>query len=533
VRGATDPRAGFNNSVSVVVAESAHFQAGTPQLRKSATARDVGPTSPPLAETRGCMTVPLDSRLTSVRFGLVTNWGGHSMSDIFSSLNGVVGDSCLLESLCCVIVADRKITKQEIEAVAALCSEWGCKFQGAALHENIIKNCKLIHSKGIAAYADTIAEAASSVSASVADLFLRNVDSLVTCDNVGAAEKQAVADLLRSAFLLAKEDALVIDADVADVVNQSRGLAASGGPTREEPFPELDQLRVSLLEQCSAFASEQRLGKRLAVGESMPAGIQKVFHARYKRIIATYADFKVRVNIFERGLSGASTLPLPQLWDITWQEFARSAITTERFAGSRFLKVHRQDGGGEIMILIPSGEAPSQWLPELIHALHGTACSFGGEGYRCDDSAGTTLATRVAGSSNSVARQATEDVVAETDSWGIAKRIGKAFLALPGKAKRVSQDFTGKACESCKINAAHATKTERSPLEEYVGTAWRNVSTGRMVVDLPAFPKMGDWVSVPATLRRYTKYVYFECEACQHKWIESTKNEMLKDMLAR
>jgi len=476
------------------------------------------------------------------------------MTRYFPSLGEVQGEDVLLEAFCCIAVSDRKVSRKELDAITSICVSHGYTDALSELADKLLEICKHIHKEGLEEYIVFTAERIRGVTPTLSQVFVSNAQSVVESDGSGLTDKQATAEKLSKAF---SEDMLEIDDDllgidaaddeevppmastqVAEASNQvaeaSNQVAEASNQVAEASTKEaggvpavglLADLGKSIADTCCFYADNARIGNTLAIGEAMKPAVRTAFHVRYKRPLANYINAKLSIIVFEGGFSVSSTLPVPQLWDISWSDLAESRISTTRLLGSNFLKVQRKDDVAECLILIPGDLINTKWLPEWIQRLQMVAATNLGL-------AAVGLETDAGGTTGQSNELTSGDATSRSDTikaaWGVAKFVGKSFFSLPGKAAQAGKDKLTKKCEKCEMMAGAQTKTQKRPSYEKVGTGWRNVNSGEVRAAMPILGKQQEWSPVPATIVHYPEEIHFKCMACGHEWFEVSVSKHVK-----
>lgn len=109
----------------------------------------------------------------------------------------------LIELLCCVIAADKKVSAREVRFVSDLLSSLGLQTQRDVLQSRIVTYCKAIHGQGAKAYAEALSERLAPYSGTaVASIFHRVQPELANSDGqVSPAEQQIAARLIAALSL--------------------------------------------------------------------------------------------------------------------------------------------------------------------------------------------------------------------------------------------------------------------------------------------------------------------------------------------
>jgi len=131
----------------------------------------------------------------------------------------------LVEMLCCVIAADKKISGREVQVVVDTLAGIGCKQSGGDVKNTVLDFCKAIHKRGVDAYvADLLPQLTSKAGAQVAKLFIDAQKTLLEADGQATSDEKIVSECLVTAL----QHPVVVDCDPqeADIVLEE--LAPAG-----------------------------------------------------------------------------------------------------------------------------------------------------------------------------------------------------------------------------------------------------------------------------------------------------------------
>jgi hypothetical protein len=176
----------------------------------------------------------------------------------------------LLQMLCCVIAADKRVSGKEVQVVADTLSAVGDATFASGVKDVVIRRCKEVHSKGVDVYvAELIPLIAAKQGSALTAAFTRVANDLMKADGEATAEEQRVASLLIQAMGAAQAPTPV--------------MASQDGPN---PAPE------------QAHSSVQRSASVAA--NSVPAS----FPQRIASLICIAACFTLAITLLDRVLGG-------------------------------------------------------------------------------------------------------------------------------------------------------------------------------------------------------------------------------------